>query len=98
MEILKATHVYLTAGTYTVSLTVIDRAGGANTLLTSSSANQPAIGGAAKTMKMCRNGTSVTVFANGVQNTALNATTAPIFKAPSSAWRTYHQRTGRAEY
>jgi PKD repeat protein len=54
---------------------VIDRAGGANTLLTSSSANQPAIGGAAITMKMCRNGTSVTVFANGVQDTALNATT-----------------------
>jgi hypothetical protein len=54
---------------------VIDRAGGSNTLLTSSSANQPAIGGAAVTMKMCRNGTSVTVFANGVQDTALNATT-----------------------
>jgi len=54
---------------------VIDRAGGSNTLLTSSSANQPGIGGAAITMKMCRNGTSVTVFANGVQNTALNATT-----------------------
>jgi hypothetical protein len=54
---------------------VIDRAGGSNTLLASSSTNQPAIGGAAVTMKMCRNGTSVTVFANGVQNTALNATT-----------------------
>ena len=54
---------------------VIDRAGGSNTLLTSSSANQPSIGGAAITMKMCRNGTSVTVFANGVQDTALNATT-----------------------
>jgi hypothetical protein len=54
---------------------VIDRAGGSNTLLTSSTANQPAIGGAAVTMKMCRNGTAVTVFANGVQDTALNATT-----------------------
>jgi hypothetical protein len=53
----------------------MDRAGGSNTLLTSSSANQPAIGGAAITMKMCRNGTSVTVFANGVQDTTLNATT-----------------------
>jgi hypothetical protein len=54
---------------------LMDRAGGANTLLTSSSANQPAIGGAAVTMKMCRNGTAVTVFANGVQDTTLNATT-----------------------
>ncbi|HKP38371.1 MAG TPA: hypothetical protein VJT71_16040, partial [Pyrinomonadaceae bacterium] len=54
---------------------VIDRAGGSNTLLTSSTANQPGIGGAAVTMKMCRNGTAVTVFANGAQNTALNATT-----------------------
>ena len=54
---------------------LMDRAGGSNTLLTYSSANQPAIGGAAITMKMCRNGTSVTVFVNGVQDTVLNATT-----------------------
>lgn len=58
---------------------VIDRTTGSNVILNGGAAvsgsNAPTIGGAAVTMKICRAGTTVTVFANGVQDTALNSTT-----------------------
>lgn len=54
---------------------VVDRTTGSNSVLTSSSSNQPAIGGSAVTMKICRAGTAITVFAGGVQDATLNTTT-----------------------
>lgn len=54
---------------------VIDRVTGANTTLNTSTSNVPTTGGAAVNAKICRSGTAVTAFFDGVQNTALNSTT-----------------------
>lgn len=55
---------------------VIDRVSGSSTFLSGvSGVSIPSVGGAAVTAQMCRTGTAVTVFFNGVQNTSLNATT-----------------------
>jgi len=58
---------------------VMDRVTGSNTILNGGAAvsgtNVPTVGGAAVVGKICRSGTSVTVFFDGVQNTSLNSTT-----------------------
>lgn len=59
----------------TVSWEIIDRIAASNTALNSMSVNIPSLGGAAVTAKICRSGTALTVFFNGVQETGLNATT-----------------------
>lgn len=53
----------------------IDRTSGSNSVLNTSVSNVPTVGGSAVTMKICRSGTAITVFANGVQDTTLNSTT-----------------------
>ena len=54
---------------------VMDRTAGSNGTPVTSISNQLSIGGAAITMEICRSGTSITVTANGVQDTNLNFTT-----------------------
>ena len=55
---------------------VIDRVTTSSTFLaTVTGSHIPTVGGAAVTAKLCRTGTSITAFFNGVQETGLNATT-----------------------
>jgi len=58
---------------------VIDRVAGSNTILNGGAAvsgsHIPSLGGAGVTAKLVRTGTSITVFFDGVQDTALNCTT-----------------------
>lgn len=72
-------HLRLNDNGTTVVWEVMDRVTGGNTVLNGGAAfsvsNIPSVGGAAVTGKICRSGTSVTVFFNGVQDTSLNSTT-----------------------
>lgn len=59
----------------TVIWEVLDRVSGSNTVLNFSVSNIPSVGGAAITAQVCRSGTAITAFFNGVQDSALNSTT-----------------------